>query len=121
MLFTGKRLAIQCVSGTGFGATTTVEKAHGHNEFWLHPLHDKENVEAGCQQCHANDRVLQYASTLNDGKDLFQVRGCVGCHRFEGYDREPDALTNARQQIKQLEEQMAANERDAPKTRSSPR
>src|SRR5205085_2989284 len=81
--------------------------------FWLHPLHDKENVEAGCQQCHANDRVLQYASTLNDGKDLFQVRGCVGCHRFEGYDREPDALTNARQQIKQLEEQMAANERDA--------
>ncbi|PYS94084.1 MAG: hypothetical protein DMF64_01925 [Acidobacteria bacterium] len=101
-----------CHGGNG-RATTTVEKAHGLNEFWLHPLHEKDNVEAGCQQCHSNDRVVQYANNLTLGKDLFQTRGCVGCHRFEGYDRETDALTNSRQEIKQLEEQMAANERDA--------
>ena len=101
-----------CHGGNG-RATTSVEKAHGKNEFWLHPLHDAENVEAGCQQCHSNDRVLQYANNLTLGKDLFQQRGCVGCHRFEGYDREADALTGARQQIKQLEEQMTANEREA--------
>ena len=101
-----------CHGGNG-RATTSVEKAHGKNEFWLHPLHDKENVEAGCQQCHSNDRVLQYADNLTLGKDLFQERGCVGCHRFEGYDREADALTGARQQIKQLEEQRTANEREA--------
>src|SRR5438045_9417265 len=70
-------------------------------------------MEAGCQQCHSNDRVVQFADNLTLGKDLFQTRGCVGCHRFEGYDRETDALSNSRQQIKQLEEQMAANERDA--------
>ncbi len=101
-----------CHGGNG-RATTSVEKAHGENEFWLHPLHDKENAEAGCQQCHATDRVVQFAKTLTLGKDLFQQRGCVGCHRFEGYDREADALTNARQQIKQLEEQKTANEHGA--------
>jgi hypothetical protein len=98
-----------CHGGNG-RATTSVEKGHGLNEFWLHPLHARENAEAGCQQCHAQDRVLQFADNLTLGKDLFQQRGCVGCHRFEGYDREADALSGARQQIKQLEEQMAANE-----------
>jgi cytochrome c2 len=101
-----------CHGGNG-RATTSVEKGHGKNEFWLHPLHDKENVEAGCQQCHSNDRVVLYAPNLTLGKDLFQQRGCVGCHRFEGYDREADALTNARQQVKQLQEQITNNEREA--------
>ncbi len=101
-----------CHGGNG-RATTNVVKAHGQNPFWLHPLHERDNMEAGCQQCHSNDRVLQYADNLTLGKDLFQQRGCVGCHRFEGYDREADALTNARQETKQLEEQMAAHERDS--------
>ncbi|HEX8137676.1 MAG TPA: c-type cytochrome [Pyrinomonadaceae bacterium] len=101
-----------CHGGNG-RATTTVVKAHGQNPFWLHPLWARENMEAGCQQCHQNDRVLDFAPTLTKGKDLFQDRGCVGCHRFEGYDRETDALSNARQTIKQLEEQMTANERES--------
>jgi len=101
-----------CHWGNG-RATTTVEKAHGLNPFWLHPLHRKENTEAGCQQCHANDRVIQNADTLNLGKDLFYQRGCVGCHRSESFDREADALSGARQTISQLEEQIAANERQA--------
>src|SRR5258708_973803 len=101
-----------CHNGNG-RATTTVEKAHGLNPFWLHPLYHKENTEAGCQMCHANDRVTQGADTLNLGKDLFYQRGCMGCHRMEAFDRESDALTNTRQQITQLEEQIAANERQA--------
>ena len=101
-----------CHGGNG-RATTTVEKAHGENRHWLFPLHKKENVEAGCQQCHAQDRVLQGADTLTLGKDLFQERGCVGCHRYEGFDREGDALAGARQQIKQLEEERLNNERQA--------
>ncbi|HEX3143156.1 MAG TPA: hypothetical protein VHQ64_04240 [Pyrinomonadaceae bacterium] len=99
-----------CHGGNG-RATTSVEKAHGLNPFWLHPLYPKENTEAGCQMCHANDRVTQGADTLNLGKDLFYQRGCVGCHRMEAFDREADALTNARQQISQFQEQIAANER----------
>ena len=101
-----------CHGGNG-RATTTIEKAHGLNPFWLHPLHEKENVEAGCQQCHIADRVLDGAPTLTLGKDLFQERGCVGCHRSENFDRETDALSNARQSISQLEEKIAANERDS--------
>lgn len=101
-----------CHGGNG-RATTTAEKAHGLNKFWLHPLYEKENTQAGCQQCHSADRVIQGADVLNLGKDLFQYRGCVGCHRSEGFDRETDALANARQTISQLEDEIVANEREA--------
>src|SRR5437899_8248203 len=107
-----------CHNGNG-RATTSVVKAHGLNPFWLHPLYHKENTEAGCQMCHANDRVTQGADTLNLGKDLFYQRGCMGCHRMEAFDRESDALTNTRQQITQLEEQIAANERQAKQDEAS--
>ena len=101
-----------CHWGNG-RATTTVEKGHGKNAYWLHPMFGEENMEAGCQQCHSQDRVLDHAPQLTKGKDLFQERGCVGCHRYEGFDRETDGLSNARQTIKQLEEQLAANERES--------
>jgi cytochrome c2 len=101
-----------CHWGNG-RATTSIEKGHGENRFWMHPLFKKENTEAGCNQCHSADRVLQGASTLNKGKDLFYERGCVGCHRSEGFDRETDALTNTRQLVKQLEDEVIANEHDA--------
>ncbi|MEW6129095.1 MAG: hypothetical protein AB1757_18800 [Acidobacteriota bacterium] len=91
-----------CHGGNGRG-TVSVEKGHGRYKHWLWPLYYKENVQAGCNQCHKADRVTQMATTLNDGKQLFQVRGCTGCHRYEGYDRETDALANARQQIRLLE------------------
>lgn len=101
-----------CHGGNG-RATTNETKGHGRHRFWLHPLYERENMEAGCQQCHMQDRELLGANVLNLGKDLFQNRGCVGCHRYEGFDRETDALANARQNITQLEEQIATNEREA--------
>ncbi|HEX3560299.1 MAG TPA: hypothetical protein VHU19_13920 [Pyrinomonadaceae bacterium] len=101
-----------CHWGNG-RASTTVEKAHGENAFWLHPLFKKENTEAGCNQCHSNDRVLQGAPLLTEGKDMFYQRGCVGCHRYEGFDRESDALTNTRQLVTQLEDQVTANEHES--------
>jgi cytochrome c2 len=106
-----------CHWGNG-RATTDIEKAHGENRFWLHPLFSKENTEAGCNQCHSNDRVLQGANTLTEGKDLFYQRGCVGCHRYEGYDRESDSLTNTRQLVKQLEDEITANEHEAKVSRA---
>lgn len=101
-----------CHWGNG-RATTSIEKGHGENRFWMHPLFKKENAEAGCNQCHSADRVLQGAATLNKGKDLFYERGCVGCHRSEGFDRETDALSNTRQLVKQLEDEVTSNEHDA--------
>ncbi|HUK90539.1 MAG TPA: c-type cytochrome [Blastocatellia bacterium] len=91
-----------CHGGNG-RATTSEEKGHGRYEHWLWPLYYKENTEAGCNQCHNNDRVVAGADVLNRGKDLFQTRGCYGCHRYEGFDRETDALNDAHQTVKQLD------------------
>jgi len=99
-----------CHWGNG-RATTSDVKGHGRHKFWLWPMFEKENTEAGCQQCHAKDRVTQGADTLNLGRDLFYQRGCMGCHRYEGFDRETDALGAARQSISQLEDQITANQK----------
>lgn len=96
----------------GNGRATTGEiKGHGRHKYWLWPLFEKENMEAGCQQCHAKDRVTQGADTLNRGRDLFYERGCVGCHRYEGFDRETDALSGTRQNTTQLQDQILQNEK----------
>jgi cytochrome c551/c552 len=99
-----------CHWGNG-RATTSEVKGHGRHRFWLWPMFEKENTEAGCQQCHAKDRVTQGAETLNLGRDLFAQRGCMGCHRYEGFDRETDSLAVTRQQIGQLQDQITANEK----------
>jgi len=105
-----------CHQGNG-RATTSVEKAHGNYEHWLWPLFPKENAQAGCQTCHSADMVLvsgdiQFA-TINAGKDLFRQRGCNGCHRYEGYDKEPEDLNNIGQQIKQIETEKKDNLKQA--------
>lgn len=99
-----------CHWGNG-RATTSEVKGHGRHRFWLWPMFEKENTEAGCQQCHAKDRVTQGANTLNLGRDLFYERGCMGCHRYEGFDRETDALGTTRQNISQLEDQIVGNQK----------
>lgn len=95
-----------CHGGNGV-AVTSVEKAHGYNEHWLWPLHARENSEAGCQQCHSQEIVTEMADTLNAGRETFRLRGCMGCHRYEGFDRDPDALSAANQEIRQLTQQKA--------------
>lgn len=99
-----------CHWGNG-RATTSDVKGHGRHKYWLWPLFERENIEAGCQQCHAKDRVTQGAETLNLGRDLFDQRGCVGCHRYEGFDRETDTLSSTRQSTTQLEDQIIGNEK----------
>jgi cytochrome c551/c552 len=104
-----------CHQGNG-RATTSVEKAHGDYEHWLWPLFPKPNVEAGCQTCHAADMLLVTGDvgwTLSEGKDLFRQRGCVGCHRYEGYDKEPEDLNSVAQQIKQMEGEKKENLKQA--------
>jgi cytochrome c551/c552 len=105
-----------CHQGNG-RATTSIEKAHGTYEHWLWPLYPKENAQAGCQNCHAADFVLVSGDvqfqTINDGKDLFRQKGCVGCHRYEGYDKEPEDLNAISQQIKQIENQEKDNAKQA--------
>src|SRR6202162_2831671 len=100
-----------CHQGNG-RATTSVEKAHGNYEHWLWPLFPKQNAEAGCQTCHAADMHLAVGDVgahISDGKFLFRQRGCMGCHRYEGYDKEPEDLTSITQQLKLFEQQKIDN------------
>ena len=95
-----------CHGGNGV-AVSSVEKAHGYNKYWLWPMHHKENIEAGCQQCHVKEIVTEMADTLNAGREIFRLRGCMGCHRYEGFDRDADEISSVNQQIRQLEQQKA--------------
>ncbi len=104
-----------CHQGNG-RATTSVEKAHGNYEHWLWPLFSRGNYESGCQICHSADMVLvsnDVGWTLTEGKDLFRQRGCTGCHRYEGYDKEPEDLLSIAQQIKQLDQEKKDNFKQA--------
>src|SRR5579862_8688022 len=105
-----------CHQGNG-RATTSIEKAHGNYEHWLWPLFPKENAQAGCQNCHSADMVLVSGDTqwsvINEGKDLFRQKGCVGCHRYEGYDKEPEDLNSITQQIKLFDQQKIDNSKTA--------
>jgi len=101
-----------CHGGNGV-ALSSVEKAHGYNKYWLWPMHHPENVDAGCQQCHVREIVTEQADTLNAGREIFRLRGCIGCHRYEGFDREGDEISSVNQQIKQDEQQKAEWQREA--------
>ena len=101
-----------CHQGNG-RATTSIEKAHGNYEHWLWPMYPKQNVEAGCQSCNAADMVRVSGGTewkvIDEGKDLFRQRGCMGCHRHEGYDKEPEELNSVTQQLKLFDQQKIDN------------
>jgi cytochrome c2 len=103
-----------CHGGNG-RALDSVERGHGRYEHWLWPLYYKENYEAGCQTCHTADMVTEQAPVLNKGKQLFRSRGCVGCHKFEEFDDEPERLLATRQQIRQLETQKKDDEIEIPR------
>ena len=51
--------------------------------------------------------------TISEGKNLFRQRGCMGCHRYEGYDKEPEDLTAVNQQLKLLEQQKIDNSKQS--------
>ena len=88
-----------CHGGNG-RALDTVEKAHGRYEHWLWPLYYPENYDAGCQQCHAvghGHRARPACSTTR--KQLYREKGCIGCHKFQGFDNQDDLLIATRQQI----------------------
>ncbi len=103
-----------CHGGNG-RATNSVIKGHGRNPFWLWPLHYKENTEAGCQTCHASDMYTYYAPVLNQGRQLYRNKGCIGCHRYEGFDNEGEQLLSTRQMVRQLEQQKKDYELEIPR------
>jgi cytochrome c551/c552 len=103
-----------CHGGNG-RALDSVEKAHGRYEHWLWPLYYPENYDAGCQTCHTADMRTQHAPVLNRGKELFRSRGCVGCHKFQGFDDQDEQLTATRQSVLLLEKEKREDELEIPR------
>ncbi len=100
-----------CHNGNG-RATTSVEKAHGRYEHWLSPLYAKGDSDAGCVQCHVSDVVLDYGEKLNYGRKMYMERGCMGCHRYEGYDREPEQLLAVHQALHSFDSQKKDDQKE---------
>ena len=100
-----------CHNGNG-RATRSITKGHGRHKFWLWPMYQPENVEAGCQQCHGKEIVTVGGETLNKGRELYMNKGCWGCHRFEGFDAESEELTLVRQEMRNLDSTRNANAKE---------
>ena len=103
-----------CHGGNG-RAINAVDHGHGRYPHWLWPLYYPENYDAGCQQCHSADMVTEHAPVLNEGKQLYRQKGCIGCHRFHGFDNQDEQLVNARQTILQLAKTKADDELEIPR------
>jgi len=103
-----------CHGGNG-RAIDSIRRGHGRYEHWLWPLYYPENFEAGCQQCHAGDMVTEHAPVLNEGKQLYRAKGCIGCHRFNGFDNQDEQLVTARQRIMAIEKTKADDEQEIPR------
>ncbi|HKW89792.1 MAG TPA: hypothetical protein VJN21_13670 [Candidatus Acidoferrales bacterium] len=93
-----------CHGGNG-RALVNITKAHGRYEDWLWPLYYPENYEAGCQQCHSADAWTEHAPVLNEAKELFRSRGCIGCHNYAGFDNQDEQLKNTEREIASLEKE----------------
>ena len=103
-----------CHGGNG-RAIDSVRRGHGRYEHWLWPLYYSENYDAGCQQCHAADMVTAHATVLNNGKQLYRHLGCIGCHRFQGFDNQDEQLVSTRQQIMQVLSDKTQDELEIPR------
>jgi cytochrome c551/c552 len=101
-----------CHGGNG-RALDSVKTAHGRYEHWPWPLTYPENVEAGCQNCHAADAYTDYAPVLNRGRYLFRVKGCIGCHKYGGFDNQSAQLESTEHLIQNLERQKKDNVQEA--------
>jgi cytochrome c551/c552 len=101
-----------CHGGNGRGLDS-VRIAHGLNEHWPWPLYYPSNYDAGCQNCHAADAWTQYAPVLNRGRYLFRVKGCIGCHKYNGFDDQANQLENTEHLIQDLERTKTSNVQEA--------
>lgn len=69
----------------GQGAATTFRDAKAEDVFWDYPLLPPEMTEATCTTCHDPDRLPpDQIPLLVEGKRLYAVKGCGGCHKLNG-------------------------------------
>lgn len=67
----------------GQGRATTREAAHGHVQYWDHPMLPMNFIESACGKCHLPTDVPD-APKLARGRAVFEEAGCIGCHKLNG-------------------------------------
>ncbi len=72
-----------CHGGQGT-AVTSVEKAHGHVQFWEDPLLYGNETQTKCRSCHAEEFNIPEAPKISRGISLVRELGCNGCHTLPG-------------------------------------
>ncbi len=71
-----------CHDGQGRAIAAADAHAQGGDKYWEKPVLKTPFSESNCVRCHAN--TLAQAPYYNQGKELFQMRGCAACHRIQG-------------------------------------
>ena len=67
----------------GQGRATTTADAHGNVPHWDEPMLPRRYLQASCGKCHqAADNPS--APELARGQQVFEDRGCRGCHKLGG-------------------------------------
>jgi hypothetical protein len=84
----GKFGCTACHQGEG-AAVNSMERAHGGDKYWEHPLLRGAKVQSSCASCHLDVQSLEDAPLLAKGQRLFEQVGCTGCHLVEGYEDIP--------------------------------
>ena len=70
----------------GQGLATEAKAAHGDVPHWEQPLLRGGLVQAACAKCHGNlDEIQEPVPLLLKGKELFQAKGCYGCHAVKDF------------------------------------
>lgn len=77
-----------CHQGEG-AAVNSMERAHGGDKYWPHPLLRGVKVQSSCLSCHLDVQRLKDAPLMAKGQRLFEQVGCTGCHLAEGYEDIP--------------------------------
>ena len=72
-----------CHGGQGT-AVTSVNKAHGHVQFWEDPLLYGSEVQTKCRSCHTEIFNIPEAPKISRGISLVREMGCNGCHTLPG-------------------------------------
>ncbi len=71
-----------CHDGQGRAITFKKALAHGHEDYWEKPALLQPFVQANCYRCHQG--TLEETPEYNSGKELFEAKGCLGCHQVNG-------------------------------------
>ncbi len=72
-----------CHGGQGT-AVTSVDKAHGHVEFWEDPLLHGREIQTKCRSCHTEVFNIPEAPKISRGISIVREMGCNGCHTLPG-------------------------------------